>query len=346
MFVPQQHVHPRRTRTAAKAPTRADVARLSGVSTAVVSYVLNGGPKPVAAPTREKVLAAVRALNYRPNAAARALSRGSADSIGLLVGDSLNPFFAELIDAVDERVRQVGRSLLTATTEHSSLSPLEHIDELAAQRVSGILSVHAVNPDERSRLAALGIPTVLINQEVPQDGFSAVLVDYAAGARTAVEHLIGHGFTDIAFVGAHEGAHLRESGWAAALAAAGLRARHPYVTSFSLAGGYRAGLLLAAENIRPQAVFVSSDQMAMGLLAALDEQGLHVPDDIAVVSFDGTAESAYLIPALTTVRQPVDAIAETAIALLGENDTAPHSRYITPELLVRRSCGCTTWSRT
>lgn len=323
--------------------TRADVARLSGVSTAVVSYVLNDGPKPVAAHTRDRVLAAVRALNYRPNAAARALSKGTANSIGMLVADSRNPFFAQLIYAVDRRARERGHSLVVISMENSSRSLLEDVYELAAQRVKGIVSGHGVNESEANRIRTLGVPTVLVNQMVPQQGFVSVRVDYRAGARTAVEHLIGHGYEHIGFVGADEGARLRESGWADALHAAGLAPARPYLTDFSLAGGYAAGRRVAEDAMRPRAVFVASDQMAMGVLAALYEAGIRVPEDIAVASFDGTAESAYLWPPLTTVQQPLDAIARAAIDALVDGGHESDQR-LDANLVVRRSCGCTAWS--
>lgn len=322
-----------------RAVTRADVARLSGVSTAVVSYVLNDGPRRVAPHTREKVLEAVRALNYRPNVAARALSKGSADIVGMLVADATNPYFAGLIRAIDEQVTARGLSLSTVSTDNSAGPLMSHFEGFAAQRVQGVVSVHSMGQEALSHVRNLGLRTVLVNQDEPQPGVLSVRVNYREGARGAVEHLIGHGYETIAFIGADERARLREHGWAEAITAAGLAHLPPVLTSFSLEGGFAGGEEIASWPEIPRAVFVASDQMAMGVLAALHRKGLRVPEDVAVIGFDGVAESEYMWPPLTTVRQPVERIAEMAIGLLLES--LPESSYgVDTELLVRRTCGC------
>ncbi|AWB96633.1 LacI family transcriptional regulator [Agromyces badenianii] len=320
--------------------TRADVARYSGVSTAVVSYVLNNGPKPVAPLTRERVLEAVRVLGYRPNAAARALSTGSADMIGMIVVDSRNPFFAQLCHALDRATVRRDRSLLIANSDREHVAAADQIHDLAARQIGGLIIADVLTAVEQAIIESLDIPVVLINQYTGASKTPAIGVDFRAGAKSAVEHLIEHGYRDIAFVGSALAIDRRERGWSDALSEAGLPLGPRLHAPFSYAGGYEAGLALAESERRPRAVFAASDQIAVGLLAALHRAGLRVPDDIAVVSFDGTMESAYTWPPLTTVAQPIAAMADEAIRQLVTGVLTPGLTTFPTELVVRESCGC------
>lgn len=320
--------------------TRVDVARLSGVSTAVVSYVLNDGPKPVAAVTRERVLEAVRVLGYRPNAAARALSRGTGDMIGMIVVDSRNLYFAQLLHAVDRACAQRGRSLLIVNSARERQSTIEQVHELVARQIGGLIIADVLTEADQKVIAALGIPTLLMNQYIESSGLPAIGADLRAGAKQAVDHLVGHGYRDIAFVGGALAIDQRERGWSDSLRQAGLPLGPSVFAQFSYEGGLTAGQGIATDPHRPRAVFAASDQIAVGLLAAFSDAGLRVPDDIAVVSLDGTTEAAYTRPALTTVAQPIAEMAEAAIKRLIEGDTSPGFTTFPNELIVRRSCGC------
>ena len=320
--------------------TRADVARYAGVSTAVVSYVLNNGPKPVAALTKERVLDAVRVLGYRPNAAARALSKGSADMFGLLVHDNRSPFFAELCHALDQTGVKAGRSLLIVNSDRTQVDTAEQLRDLASRQISGLIIAVALTASEQALVESLRLPTVVIGPFGETDALPAVSVDLAAGTRAAVEHLIGHGYQDIAFVGSAARYDARERGWADALGAAKL-SRGPLIhTSFTYEGGYAAGVQLAETTPIPRAVFAASDQVAIGMLTALRERGVRVPEDIAVASFDGITAADFVWPRLTTAVQPLDEIAETAVGILLDRESGAGLREIAPHLRLRESCGC------
>lgn len=331
---------PARPRAVTRAVTRADVARYAGVSTAVVSYVLNNSPKPVATATRARVLDAVSVLNYRPNAAARALSRGVNDMIGMIVPDSRNPYFAELVHAVDRAAQRQGRTLLVINSDSRRSETSDHITALSSHRLDGVVVADTLSTPERALISSLGIPVVLINQFSGDSSIPAFGVDYQAGARSGVEHLIDHGHKHIAFIGGDPQVDQRERGWIEALSEVGLALGPIYRVGFSLEAGYRAGRLLANEPTPPTAVFVASDQLAFSAISAFHEQGLRVPEDVAVVSFDATAESAYIWPPLTTVAQPVDLIATAAIERLFSDSTATDFQSFPTHLTVRSSCGC------
>ncbi|MFD5226014.1 LacI family DNA-binding transcriptional regulator [Microbacterium sp. NPDC058342] len=321
--------------------TRADVARYAGVSTAVVSYVLNDGPKAVAPLTRERVLDAVRVLGYRPNAAARALSMGAADMFGLLVHDNRNPFFAELCHALDQASADAGRSLLIVNSDRTQISTSEQIRDLASRQIGGLIIADVLTASEQSLVESLGIPTVVIGQFGETDGLASVGVDFALGARTATEHLIGHGYREIAFAGSAARYDERERGWRDALTAARLPLGPLLHTPFSYQGGYDAAVRLVEAGGMPRAVLTASDQIAIGMLTAFGERGVRVSDEIAIVSFDGTVTADFVWPRLTTAAQPLQEMAEAAVQLLGDPDAAADHRAFPTRLRIRESCGCT-----
>ncbi|WP_313480519.1 LacI family DNA-binding transcriptional regulator [Microbacterium sp.] len=321
--------------------TRADVARYAGVSTAVVSYVLNDGPKAVAPLTRERVLDAVRVLGYRPNAAARALSMGSADMFGLLVHDNRSPFFAELCHALDQASADNGRSLLIVNSDREQVATSEQIRDLVSRQIGGLIIADVLTAREQSLVEALGIPTVVIGQFGETDGLHSVGVDFAVGARGATEHLISHGYRDIGFAGSAARYDERERGWRDALSVAGLPLGPLVHVPFTHQGGYDAAMQLMRAPRRPRAVLAASDQIAIGMLAAFGQHGLRVPDDIAIASFDGTVAAEFVWPRLTTAVQPLEQMAHATVRiLLASGDDRRHHEFAT-ELRVRESCGCT-----
>lgn len=337
------------TASAVQAPrgpvTRKDVARYAGVSTAVVSYVVNGGPKKVAPATEAKVQDAIRVLGYRPNAAARALKLGSSETLGLIVPDNSNPFFSLFAHAVEDAATALGYALVLSNSDGNLAKERRNIRNLAARQVDGVLLASVLFEPDLEVLETAGIPSVLLNQERDAPGFNSIGVDLAAGARMAVEHLIGHGHTNIGLaIGTNVSNDLdgREVGWLSALREAGLPEGPTARSEFDRPGGYAAGKRLLASGNRPTAIFASSDMQGIGILRAIHEAGLTVPGDIALVSFDGSIESEYSWPALTTVAQPVRAMAESAVrALVGERRERELQHRIFPtELIIRQSCGC------
>lgn len=331
------------SRTRPRGATRNDVARAAGVSNAVVSYVINNGPRPVAEPTRLRVLRAIDELGYRPNAAARALKLARTRTVGLLVRDNANPFFAEFARAVEDAAFARNHAVLLGNSSGAPSRERAYIEAFLDRAVDGLMIIGLSDSPPLDAVIERGTPLVVLDRAPVQDGLATVLVDDAGGARVGTKHLIGHGHSRIACVAGPPhipAAQQRVVGWRAALRAAKLA--HPRglvsVGDFTREGGYQAMRALLDAPQRPTAVFVSSDIQAIGVLKAIRDAGLRIPDDIALVSFDGTEESAYTDPPLTVLQQPFVEMAIQALdLLLGDDCTGEHTLPVT--LTVRRSCG-------
>lgn len=319
--------------------TRADVARYAGVSTAVVSYVLNGSPKPVAEATRGRVLEAVETLGYRPNAHARALSRGRSDLLALVVPDQRNPYFAELVVEVDRAVQAAGRTLLILSSPFQRSPSGDEIAKLSAQQIDGLIAADTLTLAELTIVERARIPVVFINQFTPQRTYPSIGTDFLAGAEAAVSHLIDLGHRSIAFIGHDSLIDPRERGWQETLSAAGLPLGPVFHVDYTLQGGYEAGTRIARDRGPVTAVFAASDQIATGALAAFHAAGLDVPHDISIIGFDGTPEAAYTWPPLSSVTQAISVMATDAVELLVSGDAEPGHRRYPASLLLRGSTG-------
>jgi LacI family transcriptional regulator len=325
--------------------TRTDVARYAGVSTAVVSYVINGGPKPVAAATAERVREAIKVLQYQPNATARALTMGSARLLGIIVPDSTNPYFAELTDTIAQAAATRGYALLTANSRTDAETERQNTVNLVSRQVDAIILATVLSPSEVAAMQVQGIRRVLIDQSSIVHGIPIISTDFEQGAALGVQHLIGHGHRDIGILVGRDidpsRADPRHNGWKKALHEAGLPEGPAELTDFTRQGGYEATRRMLALPKPPTAIFASSDLLAVGALRAIHEANLSIPADIAVVSFDGTSESEFSWPQLTTVRQPIDRIAERVLAAaLSPEEPVGGIELLTTDLIVRKSCGC------
>jgi LacI family transcriptional regulator len=326
--------------------TRGDVARYAGVSTAVVSYVVNNGPRPVAEATADRVRAAIELLGYRPNLSARALKVGSTRTLGLVLSDLVNPFFAEFALEIQSFAAAAGYAMLIANSRGDAASEHQVLDDLISRRVDGlVLGSNDARAEPLSRLRRYGIPSVLIDCAVPVPGHATLGPDAIGGSRLAVEHLIEvHGHSRVALVlgrGGRPGEDTREQGWQAATRAAALPDGPIAREAFTRDGGYAAARRLLAARNPPTAIFASSDLQGVGVLRAAHELGVRVPEDVAVVAFDGTPEAAYAWPPMTVARQPVREMAGRAVQRVLGADQPTHTHEAFPmHLLIRQSCGC------
>jgi len=324
------------------------------VSSAVVSYVVNSGPRNVAPETRERVLRAIEELGYRPNATARALKRGVSETIGLILSDITNPFFSEYAHAIEEAAAERGLSVIFTNSGLEGTGADTGVDLMGAEAdlinrmilrgVDGLLLASILDSPDLDVARAAGIPVVLLDRAAPFPGHATVGSNFREASRIAVEHLIWHGHERIGMITGFTGGSTtddREQGWRDALQGAGLDPGPVIRVPYSRPGGFDAGVELLESGDRPTAIFALSDQQSIGLLYAIHQAGLQIPGDIAVASFDGSTESAFSWPPLTTMRQPVREMAHAAVDLLGKNTPATHRHFtFSAPLVVRQSCGC------
>lgn len=327
------------------AVTRADVARLAGVSTAVVSYVVNDGPKRVSPDTAARVRKAISDLRYQPNANARALTTGSPKLLGFIAPDLTNSFFAELGDAIGAAASRRGYDLIVASSHDDPERERSITVNLVGRRVDGIITATVLDAVSLATMAVGATVRVLVDNTVTVPGIASVSTDLEDGGYQATEHLIQHGYTDVAIVTGQFAStgrvDARRAGWERALSKAGIPTGSVIPAEFTREGGYRAMQSLLRSHPAPRAIFAASDLLAVGVLRALHEAGLSVPGDVAIVSFDGSIESDYSWPRLTSVRQRIATIAESALQSALDTTPSPHvSRQFHGDLIVRASCGC------
>ena len=290
--------------------TRDDVAKLAQVSPSTVSYVVNNGPRPVSAETREKVLKAIKELGYHPNAVARNLRRQQTNSLGLIIPDIVNSYFADLTKGVEDTAFDRDYTVSFCHTAYSLDRELRYVDHLYSERTAGVIWVPATgDPSPALRLREYEIPLVILDRNIHNLKAPSVVGDNFSGGYMATEHLISLGHRRIGCIArpvrlSHS--QERVKGYTKALEDHGL----PLDEKLIAPGGYRfengsqaIDRLLSLED-PPTAVFAYNDIMAIGALRRLKEKGYRVPEDFSVVGFDDIPESSFTCPALTTIRQP------------------------------------------
>jgi DNA-binding LacI/PurR family transcriptional regulator len=334
-----------------KAATLADVARLAGVSAMTVSRVINDAHT-VSEPTQVRVRKAMTQLRYRPNPLARGLARGRSHTIGVVTFDTGQYGPGSTLLSIERAARSRGYGVTIAAIERPDREAVRQAVLLLGDRLVDGLVVIAPFVDTAGALVGLdrSVPVVLAEAGNPSEA-PVVGINQVQGARLATMHLLELGHQTVHHVagpGEWIESRLRAQGWRQVLEEAGCWAPPTLDGDWTPAAGYQAGLRLA-EDPQASAVFVANDQMALGLLAALHSRGIRVPDDLSVVGFDDTPESAFTTPALTTIRQDFTALGEAAMADLDrlinaeadvDDDPPPaRLRLIAPGLVVRSSTG-------
>jgi LacI family transcriptional regulator len=327
-------------------PTIYDVARLAGVSTATVSRLLNGTGQ-IAPKTRLAIEAAVNELGYQPNRIARSLATSSTETIALLLPEITNPFYGALVAGIEQRTLELGYTMLLCTTDDDPAREEMYLNLLRSKQVDGALADGLVLPPDRiAEFVADGFPIVCLDRDVDSTAVPLVQVDNKLGGRMATEHLLELGHRRIAHVAGTPGMRIvdeRNEGYREALRTAGLDAdpRLQAVGGFNEEGGYEACRSLFSRRPYPTAVFAANDLSAVGVLEAIAESGLHVPDDVSVVGFDDLRLAAYTSPPLTTIHQPAREIGARATSLLFDLTRGKKLRRVRhllqPELVIRRS---------
>ncbi len=332
------------TRLAPKPSVRmVDVARLAEVSQQTVSRVVNARPS-VRPEVRERVLQAIDQLNYRPQNAARALATSRSMNLGVVsfglaqYGPSIALF------GIAEQARRYGYATSVVPLGDLSRESFQAaLDHLAGSSVDGVIVLAPVHAAYVA-LEGLGARFPLaVFDPAAEDGGDRVGIDETGGARLATRHLLELGHETVWHVRGPLGWNATDArirGWAAELSDWGRFTPPPFVGDWSTASGYRAGAEIARYP-EVTAVFVANDQMAMGVVKALTDLGMHVPGDVSIVGFDDIPEAAYVQPSLTTVLLDFDEVGRRCVdrilALMKGGGTPAPSRLIQPQLLVRAS---------
>jgi DNA-binding LacI/PurR family transcriptional regulator len=338
--------------TRPKRATSKDVAEVAGVSRTTVSFVLNAVPNvQIPDETRQRVWEAARRLGYYPDASARSLARQRSGNIGVLLCRSADRVFGDVF--LMEVLIGI-HAILHARAYHILLEAVEdvtaseaYIGLVRSRHVDGLIISGPRSDDRQLRdLEAEGFPVVLLGQ-MPESNLCQIDVDHQRAARTAVDHLLYRGHQRIAFIGQgpqiYTATQARLRGYAEALAAAGLSFEEALVRhgNFNRASGYDAMQSLLRLTARPSAVFVGSDTMAFGAMAAVRDAGLRVPDDVAIVGFDDEPMASDVTPPLTTVHLPAQLLGTTAAEILmkltaGE-EVAERTVLLDTHLVIRQS---------
>jgi LacI family transcriptional regulator len=294
-------------------PGIVDVARKAGVSITTVSRTFNPvSDYPVAQATRQRVLAAAAALQYSPSALARALVTRRSRIVGVLLGDIVDPYFAEIVRGIEDVARRDGYLVIVCNTSRDPGTERRYVSALRDYRADAIIFLGGDIFDEASRralerdLAAVTRQgTVAVGVAGDRAGLPSFDIDHGGAAEEMTRYLVGLGHRRIAFIGGMPSvstARERLAGFRAGMAAAGLSADLVEDDDFTYAGGQAATARLIAEQ--PTAIFAANDQMALGALAACRQAGLAVPGDMTVVGFGNTAAAEHAVPALSTVSMP------------------------------------------
>jgi DNA-binding LacI/PurR family transcriptional regulator len=322
-------------------PTIEDVARQAAVSKSLVSLVMRGG-RHVSARRRAAVLEAVAELGYRPNAMARGLKERRTRLIGILVSDLHNPFFADVVEGIQDQAARAGYRVLVTTSDRSPAQEEAAIETLLQLRVDGLILSGLLVESRLTVQASRELPVVLVGREAKATSLDSVTNDDRAGALAVVKHCASLGHRRIAHIdgGQGAGADARRRGYEDGMRQLRLR-KHLFVVpgAFTEDAGHSGALLLLDQRPRPTAIFASNDLAAIGALNAVEERGLRVPDDISLAGYDNTSLAALRHISLTTVHQPRLEMGQMAVATLlerlHEGRTRPRRAVLSPSLVVR-----------
>ncbi len=326
-----------------------DIAKMAKVSHMTVSRVLNDDPH-VREETRRKILELVHILDYRPDARARAFASKTSHLLGLLVSDISNPFHAEQARGIEDKAHEKGYNVIFCSTDEKSERMKTYTDLMMDAGVDGLIfsSVHLHEP-VTEKLIDERFPVVLVNRKLSGKSCNYVICNNVNGAYEITEHLINLGHRKIAIItGSPNLSTGRErlKGYQKALKDHGIDFDHNYIIQgpFKRETGYRAAKQLLTMKDRPGAIFAGNDFMAMGVIDAIEELGMNIPEDVAVVGFDNTEFSSSLRIKLTTVSQRKYEMGNLAVQILidyieRKEKNYTHKVILEPKLIIRESCG-------
>jgi LacI family transcriptional regulator len=329
--------------------TIVDIAKRAGVSTSTVSHVLNGTRRVLPA-TAQQVQAAIDELGYKPNDLARSLARSYSATVGLAISAISNPYFNDIIQAMQRECDAAGLMVFLCDTEDDPEREFDVVRALQQRRVDGILLAAAPDPAGRTLayLASNNIPCVLVDR-LSSPAFDGIGVENRASTAQLVSHILGHGHTRIGYVPGHPGFDTtleRLDGYRSALQAAGVPVDESLIAppTSDRTHATQATAALLSRPDRPTALMTGNNHATIGAVRAIRQAGLRIPEDIALAGFDDFDWAGDFEPQLTVIAQPVAEIGRLAAARLVARIRSPEtpSQHIrlAGRLMVRASCGC------
>lgn len=323
-----------------------DVAAIAGISYTTVSHVLNR-TRPVSDEVRKKVEAAIAQLDYVPSAVARSLKAKSTATIGLLIPNSINPYFAELARGIEDYCERSGFCVILCNSDDNPEKQRNYLRVLLEKRVDGLI-VSSVGGGDRfaESLSAVRTPMVIVDRDLEDISADLVRIDHELGAYLATSHLLELGHRHIACIcgpAQTSVARMRLAGYRRAMHEAAIEVPEGWVieSDFTGPGGRQAaGKLLDGE--RPSAIFAANDMIGIGTLRAAAERNVRVPADLSVIGFDDIQMSQYVYPALSTVGQSILQLGERAAELLlrriaTRGDSPVQQVIVAPSIVLRES---------
>lgn len=327
-------------------PTIYDIARKAGVSTATVSKVFNKSGR-ISEKTRKRILEISKELNYQPNVLASALTGKKTYTVGLLIPDMVNPFFAELARSVEDRAHESGFNVVICNTDNDMRKEIKYVQLLRQKSVDGIIVATGVRNDAIwKELIAQQVPVALVAREMSVLSASTVLVDDFVGGYAAAAHLLERGHRRIAVIAENwsvTSSKERVRGYRHALEESGVPFDESLIvqSDFSVSAGKDAALSLFDRDVPPSAIFACNDVLAIGVLQAAKQRDITVPEQLSVVGFDNTMLAEIADPALTTIAQPIQAMGHQVVDLItqeiNQEKRVKQRVVLLPELIVRRS---------
>ena len=327
-----------------------DIAKQAGVSITTVSLVLNGKAYKIPDQTKKIVLDTARELNYTPNQMAVGLVKKRSQTIGLIVPNISNTYFATMALGVDEACRKYGNALMLCNSGDQHKLDLEYITRLAGQGCDGVIFIMANDSDDAAckeslkMLHDLKLPFVMLDRFIIKKGCPSIIVDHVKGGELVTRHLLGLGHRRIGCVVGPEhlvDARQRYEGYVKAMKEAGVDVDPELVIhgDYSRKGGYEAAKILLDRHAT--AIFASNDMSALGVMQYLEEQKVRVPEDISVVGYDDIMFASLLKVPLTTIHQPIYEMGVEAVQQLmrqiNQEEYEKGAVIFEPELIIRES---------
>lgn len=328
-------------------PTIKDVAKAADVSTSTVSHVIND-TRPVSSETRQRVLEAINKLGYHPNRIASNLRSQKTDTIGVLLPNSANPFFAQVLAGIEDACYDADYNLILGNANNETGRELSYLNVLLSRQVDGVLLISTgAHVESVAMLSKHETPVVLVDRSADLDTLDEIFTDNEEGGRLAARYLLSLGHQRLACITGPSfltPSARRVAGFRDALAEAGYAVADAHVVTgdFQHEGGYNAARQLLTTSEPPTAIFACNDLMAVGALSAAHDVGLSVPDDLSVIGYDDIPLASYTTPRLTTIHQPGHKIGELAVQTLLKRirrpDKAPEHHRLDVTLIERGTC--------